>query len=101
MNTHQITIAGETFSIKSDASAEHVQNLAKEIQRRFDAINNRKGPRASQELRAMAMVAMVLLDELHELTEKQDKTVKSAVSFAKSISSQIDDLLLRGMKENS
>ncbi|MBN2670367.1 MAG: cell division protein ZapA, partial [Deltaproteobacteria bacterium] len=56
MKTYQITIGRETFPIKSDASEEHVQHLAKTIQERYEQMNTRKGPRASQGFRAMTMV---------------------------------------------
>lgn len=93
MKTYEITIGRETFPIKSDASEEHVKALARNIQERYDQMNTRKGPRASQGFRAMTMVALVLLDELHELEQKHTSLKKDAVSLATHLTAKIDAIL--------
>ena len=93
MKTYEITIGRETFPIKSDASEEHVKALAKTIQDRFDQMNTRRGPRASQAFRAMTMVALVLLDELQELEAQHKSLKRDAMEIATRLNSRIDAIL--------
>lgn len=93
MNTYQIKIGGETFPIKSDASEEHVLELAQTVQDRYEQMNTRKGPRASQGFRAMAMVALVILDELRELQNKHEGLKRESLDFANGLSAKIDSIL--------
>lgn len=98
MKTYQITIGGENFPIRSDAAKEHVESLATEVQNRFNALNNKKGPKGSQNFRVMSMVAIVLLAELRELEEKSTKTNDRSVEFAKQMTERIDRILMDGFK---
>jgi cell division protein ZapA (FtsZ GTPase activity inhibitor) len=93
MKTYEITIGGETFPIKSDADETHVKALAQNIQERFDQMNTRKGPRASQAFRAMTMVAVVLLDELQELQGRYDGLKKDSTDFTTRMTARIDAIL--------
>lgn len=93
MKTYNITIGKEVFPIKSDATEEHVLSLAKEVQERYEAMNTRKGPRASQGFRAMAMVALVLLDELKECQSKCETLSQESLTFANSLKDKIDHIL--------
>ena len=93
MKTYDITIGRETFPIKSDASEAHVKALAKEVQDRYDQMNTRKGPRASQGFRAMTMVALVLLDELQELRQQHASFKKESTTFATTLTARIDAIL--------
>ncbi|MBN2525549.1 MAG: cell division protein ZapA [Deltaproteobacteria bacterium] len=93
MKTYQITIDRETFPIKSDASEEHVKALAQTIQKRFDDMNPRRGPRASQSFRAMTMVALVLLDELQELQAQHAALKKDAIDTATRLNDRINEIL--------
>ncbi len=72
MQSITITVGGHSFQIRSDAEADHVVSLAAEINRRYDGIG-KKGPRASQEFRAMAMVAVMVLDEMEDLKTQCSK----------------------------
>lgn len=93
MKTYQITIGRETFPIKSDANEDHIKSLADDVQKRYEEMNTRKGPRASQGFRAMAMVALVLLDELVELRTRHTTMQKESVDFANRLCAQIDAIL--------
>ena len=84
MKSHQITIGGETFAIKTDGDEEHVRELARMVQERYDELNNHKGPRSSQGFRTMAMLAMAMLDELMELQGKYDSMSRETVDFAEN-----------------
>jgi cell division protein ZapA (FtsZ GTPase activity inhibitor) len=94
MKTISVKVGGRSFQIRSDAKAEHVRNLAAQVTERYNAIEKR-GPRADQEFRTMAMVAIVLLDELTEAEEQRDKMRERAREFASSMIDKIDDILSR------
>jgi len=97
MKSYPITIDGETFSIRSDGEAEHVEALVADLQSRYEAmVRLSKGPRNTQGLRVMTMVAMVLLDELVTLRARHDHMGSTALSFAKDISARIDEILSNG-----
>ena len=69
-------------------------NLAKELSERYGKLT-KKGPKAEQEFRAMAMVAMMLLDELFETKFQRDTIKDNAVKFAENLISKIDAILTR------
>ncbi len=92
MRSYTIAIGGHSFQIRSDADAEHVKQLADELSARFDAIE-KKGPRAEQEFRALAMVAIVLLDELWDARTQGDEVRGSARAFAQRMIERIDAVL--------
>jgi len=96
MKTYQIRIGGESFPIRSDAEPEQIEELENELRRRFEDVNNRKGPKSSQGFRAMAMVAIILLDELREIKKRHETMGKETVEFAQRISTRIDTLLEDG-----
>jgi cell division protein ZapA (FtsZ GTPase activity inhibitor) len=87
-----ITVGGHAFQIRSDAGAGHLEALAAEIDRRYKTIE-RRGPRAEQEFRALAMVAIVLLDELQRAEERRDRIAAAAADFARRLLARIDDAL--------
>jgi cell division protein ZapA (FtsZ GTPase activity inhibitor) len=87
-----ITVGGHSFQIRSDAGVEHVEQLAAEIDRRFKAIE-RRGPRSEQEFRALAMVAIVLLDELGRAEEGRERIAQAARTFARRLLDRIDAVL--------
>lgn len=64
------------------------------VTERYKAIE-RRGPRTDQEFRAMAMVAIVLLDEVHEAQRQRDQLRDRAREFAKSMVEKIDTILVR------
>ena len=66
--------------------------FADELSARFDAIE-KKGPRAEQEFRALAMVAIVLLDELWDARTQGDEVRGSARAFAQRMIERIDAVL--------
>ena len=92
MRSYTIAIGGHSFQIRSDADAEHVKQLVDELSSRFDAIE-KKGPRAEQEFRALAMVAIVLLDELWDARTQRDEVRDSARAFAQRMIERIDTVL--------
>jgi cell division protein ZapA (FtsZ GTPase activity inhibitor) len=92
MRSYTIAIGGHSFQIRSDAEAEHVKMLVDELSSRFDAIE-KKGPRAEQEFRALAMVAIVLMDELWDARAERDAIRDSARGFAQRMIERIDDVL--------
>ncbi|MFO8072436.1 MAG: cell division protein ZapA [Polyangia bacterium] len=92
MKSLSITVGGHSFQIRSDASAEHVESLAAEVDRRFKAIEKR-GPRTEQSFRAMAMVAIVLLDELLEARERRGEAIRLSREFAIRMIERIDRIL--------
>jgi cell division protein ZapA (FtsZ GTPase activity inhibitor) len=95
MRSYTIAIGGHSFQIRSDADPEHVKQLADEVCARFDAID-KKGPRAEQEFRAMAMVAIVLVDELLDARRQREEIRESARTFAERLIARIDEVLVSG-----
>ncbi|HUU21130.1 MAG TPA: cell division protein ZapA [Phycisphaerae bacterium] len=87
-----ITVGGHSFQIRSDAGPLHLEGLAEEIDRRYKTIE-RRGPRAEQEFRALAMVAIVLLDELQRAEQRGVRIAKEARAFASRLLERIDAVL--------
>jgi cell division protein ZapA (FtsZ GTPase activity inhibitor) len=94
MKSIPVKVGGRAFQIRSDADPERVQELAAMVTERYESIEKR-GPRADQEFRAMAMVAIVLLDELLEAGEQREKVTAKAREFAESMIEKIDGILAR------
>lgn len=92
MRSYTIAIGGHNFQIRSDADADHVKRLVDEVSARFDAID-KKGPRAEQEFRALAMVSIVLMDELLDARAQRDAIRESARAFAERMIERIDAVL--------
>ncbi len=95
MQAYTIKVGDQSFQIRSDADEEHVKNLAREVTERYRAID-KKGPRTSQEFRAMAMVAIVLLEELYSANTSRDNMRKQAREFAQKMIARIDAILEDG-----
>ena len=95
MQTYTIKVGDQSFQIRSDADEDHVKNLAREVTDRYRAID-KKGPRASQEFRAMAMVAIVLLEEFDSMIESRDNLKKQSREFAEKMIAKIDAILEDG-----
>ena len=95
MQAYTIKVGDQSFQIRSDADEDHVKNLAREVTDRYKAID-KKGPRASQEFRAMAMVAIVLLEELDSMIESRDNLKKQSREFAEKMIAKIDAILEDG-----
>jgi cell division protein ZapA (FtsZ GTPase activity inhibitor) len=95
MRSYTIAIGGHSFQIRSDADADHVKQLADEVSARYDAIE-KKGPRVEQEFRALAMVAIVLVDELLDAQKQRDEVRESARAFAQQMIARIDEVLAAG-----
>lgn len=96
MKTISVNVGGRTFQIRSDADPSRVKELAAAVTERYDAIDKR-GPRSDQEFRAMAMVAIVLLDELFEARSKRDEVRQTAREFAEAMIDKIDAILARSV----
>ena len=94
MKSISIKVGGHSFQIRSDADEEHLRELAADVNERFEAIEKR-GPRASQEFRAMAMVAILMADELYEARQRASAIRESARAFAARLIERIDELLSR------
>ena len=92
MRSYTIVIGGHSFQIRSDADADHMKQLVDEVSARFDTIE-KKGPRAEQEFRALAMVAIVLMDELLDARTQRDSIRESACGFAEHMIERIDAVL--------
>ena len=92
MRSLNISVAGKTFQIKSDADEAYLKSLATEITKRFTSIK-RTGARQDQEFKAMAMVAIGLLDDLNSAKDNLDSVRKKAEGFAKTMIVKIDELL--------
>jgi cell division protein ZapA (FtsZ GTPase activity inhibitor) len=95
MQAYTIKVGDQSFQIRSDADEDHVNNLAREVTERYRAID-KKGPRASQEFRAMAMVAIVLLEELYSTSKSRDNLRKQSREFAQKMIARIDAILEDG-----
>ena len=95
MRTIKITVAGQSFSIKSDASEEDLAGLAREVDQRYRALKQKGGTRGDQDLMIMSMVAVSLLDELKAVTSKYDSIRDAADTFASQLIEKIDELLVK------
>jgi cell division protein ZapA (FtsZ GTPase activity inhibitor) len=95
MRSYTIAVGGHSFQIRSDADPEHVKQLVEEVSARFDAID-KKGPRVEQEFRALAMVAIMLMDELLDARKQGEEIRESARAFAQRMIARIDELLSAG-----
>jgi cell division protein ZapA (FtsZ GTPase activity inhibitor) len=93
MRTIRIKVAGQSFSIKSDASEEHLADLAREVDHRYQSLKKKGGTRGDQDLMIMSMVAVSLLDELMSATTKYRSTCDAATAFVKQLIAKIDELL--------
>ena len=74
-----------------------MQVLAQEVDERFRAIK-RSGARQDQEFKAMAMVAIGLLDELKMAKEGYKSLRTKARQFATKMIAKIDELLSVGSR---
>lgn len=92
MRSLDITVAGQTFQIRSDADEDYIQRLAREITQRFGAVK-KSTLRQNQELKAMSMVAIALLDELISERKHSAEIKAKARDFATQLIAKIDDLL--------
>lgn len=92
MRSISITVAGQNFKIRSDADDQYLHDLAKEVTKRFSAIS-KDGSRRDQEFKAMAMVAIALLDELNTMNGKYKSVQTKAKHFATQMIDRIDALL--------
>lgn len=95
MRSLNITVAGKTFQIRSDANEEYLKGLASEITERFIAIK-RTGSRQEQEFKAMSMVAISLLDDLNNSRKSAASVRDKARRFAEQMIAKIDELLSGG-----
>jgi cell division protein ZapA (FtsZ GTPase activity inhibitor) len=92
MRTIKITVAGQSFHLKSDANQSHVQELAQTVENRFRTL--KKGAsRGDQDFMIMSMVAVSLLDELNKANERCDKISTLSEAFATRLIERIDALL--------
>ncbi|MCP4599506.1 MAG: cell division protein ZapA [Proteobacteria bacterium] len=92
MRSTKITVAGRTFQIRSDAGEDYIRHLTEELNERFNAIK-RSGVRQDQEFKAIAMVAIALLDELTKSKERCTSIQTKAKEFAAQMIEKIDELL--------
>jgi cell division protein ZapA (FtsZ GTPase activity inhibitor) len=97
MRTVKITVAGQTFHIKSDASEDRLAELATEVEARF--LKLKKGStRGDQDFIIMSMVAISLLDELSRALERYETVSEMTRRFASGLIVKIDELLMRDME---
>ena len=96
MRTIKITIAGQSFHIKSDASEEHLQKLANTVESRFREMK-KGGSRGDQDFMIMSMVAVSLLDDLNQALQRYETLSELAETFATQLIEKIDSLLARDM----
>ena len=96
MRTVKITVAGQTFHIKSDAAEDHIAELAAEVEKRFRTL--KKGStRGDQDFMIMSMVAVSLLDDLNRTAKRCDAISEITRRFASGLIVKIDELLMRDM----
>ncbi len=94
MRTYKISVAGQSFEVKSDAEESRLTGLAKAVEERF--LRLKKGnPRSDQDFMVMAMVAVSILDELYDVEKKHTETINTSRRFADSLIDRIDELLVR------
>ena len=94
MRTFKISVAGQSFEVKSDAEESHLMELAKVVENRF--LQLKKGnPRGDQDFMVMSMVAVSILDELHAMQNKYAESLDLSRRFADSLIDKIDELLVR------
>lgn len=94
MQTINITVAGQSFQIRSDADPNYLTGLAREVSDRFKKLKQ-SGPRNEQDIKIMAMVAITLLDELQNTRSSYDSLKEKTREFAVGLIARIDELLSR------
>ena len=92
MRSINITVAGQSFEIRSDAEEDYIRRLAADVTTRFVALRE-KGPRHNQDFKAMSMVAIGLLDELSSAKKQSESIQEKTKSFAMRMISKIDKIL--------
>lgn len=92
MRSLSIQVAGQSFSIRSDADDAYLKRLAEEVTERFRAVR-REGHRSDHDFKAMAMVAIALLDELRNTEARCEMLRETARQFAVQTIAAIDELL--------
>jgi cell division protein ZapA (FtsZ GTPase activity inhibitor) len=96
MKTYTISVAGQSFQIRSDATEEHLHKLAGDITERFRKLKTGSST-GDQGFKAMSMVAVSILDELLTTRAEKESIRQSAREFAENMIATIDELLKRDL----
>jgi cell division protein ZapA len=91
MESVEVTILGQRYLIRGNASADYIKQLAEFVDARIQEVY-RHSP-ASTPLKASILAALMVADELHKLTKDHDSVklrIKQIESGAESLLKIID-----------
>ena len=88
MGSVDVTILGQKYTIKGDASEEHIKKLASFVNGKLQDVYNMT-PGISP-LKAAILVSMNIADELHRLREEQEHIAKNIDERADVLTSLFD-----------
>ena len=84
----KVTIAGQTFKVKTDAKPKYVKDLAAFVTERMEQVQKASRIATTQSL--ALLVAMSLADDLHQEREAQAKLKKEIRERSKRILRHLD-----------
>jgi cell division protein ZapA (FtsZ GTPase activity inhibitor) len=66
----EITLLGQSLTVKTEASAEHIRSLARYLEKRVDTLKKSGVPDSN---RALLLAALDITDELFQAREEQER----------------------------
>lgn len=88
MGSTEVTILGQKYTIKGDASEEHIKGLASFVDGKLKEVYN-SAPGISP-LKAAILASLNIADELHKLKEAQEDITKNIEERANVLTGLFD-----------
>ena len=96
-NSLVVHIAGQRFSVRSDADEAYVQALAKYVDERLDEVH--KGSRMVAPHRQAILAALNIADELFQERQKRDGLRRAVRKRSKAIMAVLDEEVFRRQQQ--
>ena len=96
-NSLVVHIAGQRFSVRSDADEAYVQALAEYVDERLDEVH--KGSRMVAPHRQAILAALNIADELFQERQKRDTLKQQVKSRSEAIMATLDQEVLRRQQQ--
>ena len=88
MGSIEVTILGQKYTIKGDASEDYIKGLASFVDERLKEVHN-SSPGISP-LKAAILASLNIADELHKLKEAQENITKNIEERANALTGLFD-----------